>query len=135
MINHNERNDPKAIIALVILCALVGYFALNGLAKLIGVDVNAATTLVMGVGCTIALLGIGFWSQASDSWPLTVANVSPIALATSILAFSPTLNQLGSIGPVWADLGVKWWGSLYTHYGLAFAILLIGYGYFYLRRD
>ena len=30
--------------------------------------------------------------------------------------------------PVWADLGVKWWGSLYTHYGLAFAIFLIGYG-------
>ena len=135
MRDYEGRSDPIAIIALVILCALVGYLALNSLAKWIGVDINAATTLVIGVVCTIALLGIGFWSQASDSWPLTVANVTPMALATFVLAFSSTLNQLGSIGPVWADLGVKWWGSLYTHYGLAFAILLIGYGYFYLRRD
>ena len=96
---------------------------------------NATLTLLIGVVCTIVLFACGLWSQVTDSSPLTVANVRPMALATFVLAFSPTLNQLGSIGPVWADLGVKWWGSLYTHYGIAFAILLIGYGYLYFRRD
>lgn len=135
MRQYETQSGPQGYIALIIVCGIIGYLALDSLANLIGVDVNATLTLVIGLVCTIVLFACGLWSQVTDSWPLTVANVTPMALVTFVLAFSPTLHQLGSIGPVWADLGVKWWGSLYTHYGLAFAILLIGYGNLYLRRD
>lgn len=130
-----SSSDPKAIIAVVIIAGLIGYAVLDSLAKWLGVNIEAAFTLVMGVVCTIALLGIGLWSQSSDSWPLTVANVSPLALSTFVMAWSPALNQLGCIGPIGMCWEIKWWGSSYTHYGLSFAVLIIGYGYLYLRRD
>lgn len=130
-----SSSDPKGIIALVIGAAIVGYLILNSLATSLGVDISAALTLVIGLVCTIGLLGAGFWSQANETWPLTVLNVLPLALATFVMAWSPALNQLGCIGPIQLCWEVKWWGSSYTHYGVAFAILAIGYGYLYLTRD
>lgn len=130
-----SNSDPKGIIAVVIGAAILGYLMLNSLATTLGVDISAAASLVLGVLCTIGLLGAGVWSQANESWPLTVWNVLPLALFTFVLGWSPALNQLGCMGPIQLCWEVRWWGNSYTHYGVAFAILIIGYGYLYFTRD
>lgn len=137
MANYDGNNGPdvRYIIAVVVLVALLGYGALKGLGASLGIDVTAAFTLVFGVTLTVALLGLGVWSQASDAWPLTFANILPLALSTLVISFSPALNQMGCIGPIDMCFDIRWWGKTSTHYGVSFAILLIGYGVLYLRRD
>lgn len=128
-------SDPKGIIAVVIGAAILGYLMLNSLATALGVDISAALSLVIGLVCTVGLLGAGFWSQANETWPLTVLNVLPLALATFVMGWSPALNQLGCIGPLDMCWEAKWWASSYAHYGVALAILIVGYGSVYLTRD
>lgn len=137
MANHDGNNGPdvRFMIVVAVLAALMTYAALRGLGDSLGVDVKAALTLVVGLILTVVLLGLGLWSQASGTWPLTVANVFPLALSTFVMSFSPALNQLGCIGPIDMCFDIRWWGRTSIHYGVSFAILLIGYGTLYLRRD
>lgn len=127
--------DVRFMIVVAVLAALMTYAALRGLGDALGVDVTAALTLVVGLTLTVFLLGLGFWSQVSGNWPLTVTNVLPLALSTFVMSFSPALNQIGCIGPIDMCFDIRWWGRTSTHYGVSFAILLIGYGTLYLRRD
>lgn len=127
--------DVRFMIIVAVLAALMTYAALRGLGDSLGVDVTAALTLVVGLTLTVFLLGLGLWSQVSGNWPLTVTNVLPLALSTFVMSFSPALNQIGCIGPIDMCFDIRWWGRTSTHYGVSFAILLIGYGTLYLRRD
>ena len=132
---YAKKNNVGYVIAVMVLAGLVGYAILDNLSKWLGVDINAAAMLVTGLVCAIGLLGFGLWSQLTDSWPLTVVNMLPLALSALVMGFSPTLHQLGCIGPLDMCFDIKWWGRTSTHYGLSFAILVIGYGILYLRRD
>lgn len=139
MANYQDHQKRDAIVPMTIvwavITALMMYAGVKGFGVWLGVDVTAAFTLVFGVLLTFALLILGVWSQATDTWPLTVINVLPLALSTFVMSFSPALNQLGCIGPIDMCFDIRWWGRTTTHYGISFAILLIGYGTLYLRRD
>ena len=97
---YEKKNNVGYVIAVMVLAGLVGYAILDNLSKWLGVDINAAAMLVTGFVCAIGLLGFGLWSQLTDSWPLTVVNVLPLALSALVMGFSPTLHQLGCIGPL-----------------------------------
>jgi len=135
--HYEERraNDPKGIVALVIVVAIMGFLLMSSFAHWLGVDLNAAFSLVIGIVCAFALLGIGLWSQTSDHWPITVANALPLALFTAVLGVGPALTQMGCIGPLGMCFEMRWWGNSYLHYAVAFGILIFGYGYLYLTRD
>lgn len=132
---HSNR-DPKGMIFVAIGAVILGYLVLNSLAAALGVDISAALSLVIGLVLTVALLGIGLWAQSSETLPITVVGVLPLAFSTLVMTFSPLLNQLGCMGPLPDSmcLGTEWWGSLFLHYGLSFGILIVGYGYLYFTR-
>lgn len=130
-----RRFDPKFAIVVLVLAGLVGWSILDNLSKWLGVDKTAAATLVTGLVFAIAALGIGLWCQQTDEWPITLVNMLPLALSGLVMGFSPFLYQHGCIGPLDMCFDLKWWGRTSTHYGLSFAILIVGYGFLYLRRD
>ncbi|WP_116893153.1 hypothetical protein [Pseudomonas savastanoi] len=131
---HNDAN-PKAYLGIILLLWLVGYAIIKDLADSIGVDVNAAFTLISGIVFALFVLVLGLWSQLSDRWPLTLVNVLPVALFSLVLSLSPMLSQLGCVGMVEHCFEIKWWGKPSVHYSLAWAILIGGYGFLYLTRD
>ena len=130
-----RRFDPKFATVVLVLAGLVGWSILDNLSKWLGVDKIAAATLVTGLVFAIAALGIGLWCQQTDEWPITFVNMLPLGLSGLVMGISPFLYQHGCIGPLDMCFDLKWWGRTSTHYGLSFAILIIGYGFLYLRRD